>query len=68
MLHEQRVSAFPVIDDNKVIGVISESDLMAKPAVTIGPDEPVISAARLMFDRRVKRLPVTSDDGTLVGS
>jgi CBS domain-containing protein len=102
MLHEQRVSAFPVIDeDNKVIGVVSEADLltkealegtvprtlqsltrqsvrtrvnavtaadlMTKPAVTIGPGESVTHAARLMFDRRVKRLPVTSDDGTLIG-
>jgi CBS-domain-containing membrane protein len=102
MLHEQRVSAFPVLDEhNKVIGVVSESDLltkealegtvpgmlqsmmsqreharasavtaaelMTKPAVTIGPDEPVIQAARLMYSRRLKRLPVTSDDGTLIG-
>jgi CBS domain-containing protein len=101
MLHQQRVSAFPVIDgDNKVIGVVSESDLLTKealegtvprtllsreervrkqvnavtaadlmtrPPVTIGPDEPVTTAARLMFDQRVKRLPVISDDGTLIG-
>jgi CBS domain-containing protein len=101
MLHDQRVSAFPVINnDRKVIGVISEADLltkealegtvprtllsqqdrvrkqtnaitaadlMTKPAVTIGPDETVTSAARLMFDKRVKRLPVTSEDGTLIG-
>jgi CBS domain-containing protein len=100
-LHEQRVSAFPVIDeDNKVIGVVSEADLltkealegtvprtllslqervrkqtnavtaadlMTKPPVTIGPDETVTRAARLMFDRRVKRLPVISEDGTLIG-
>jgi CBS domain-containing protein len=102
MLHEQRVSAFPVLDEhNKVIGVVSESDLltkealegtvpgmlqsmmsqreharasavtaaelMTKPPVTIGPDEPVTQAARLMYSRRLKRLPVTSDDGTLIG-
>ena len=102
MLHEQRVSAFPVLDDhNKVIGVVSESDLLTKealegtvpgmlqsmvsqrehdrasavtaaelmttPPVTIGPDEPVAQAARLMYSRRLKRLPVTSDDGTLIG-
>ena len=101
-LREQRVSAFPVIDDdNKVIGVVSEADLltkealegtvprtlqsltrqrvrsqvkavtaadlMTKPAVTIGPGEPVSHAARLMFDKRVKRLPVTDDDGRLIG-
>jgi CBS domain-containing protein len=102
MLRSQRVSAFPVIDDdNKVIGVVSETDLltkealegtvprtlhgltsqrvrsrvngvtaadlMTKPAVTIGPDEPATRAARLMFNHRVKRLPVISDDGTLIG-
>ena len=101
-LRDQRVSAFPVIDeDYKVIGVVSESDLLTKealegtvpgtlpgltqrrvrsqvtgltaadlmtrPAVTIGPDEPVSHAARLMYSKRVKRLPVTSGDGTLIG-
>jgi CBS-domain-containing membrane protein len=101
-LREQRVSAFPVIDDdNKVIGVVSEADLLTKealdvslrgglsglarqrdrskanavtaaglmttPPVTIGPDEPVTDAARLMYSRRVKRLPVVSDDGRLIG-
>jgi CBS-domain-containing membrane protein len=40
---------------------------MTRPAVTIGPDKPVTDAARLMFNRRVKRLPVVSDDGTLIG-
>ena len=101
MLHDQRVSAFPVVDaGNKVIGVVSEADLltkealegtvprtllsrqervrrqvnaltavdlMTKPAVTVGPGEPVAHAARLMFDQRVKRLPVVSDYGTLIG-
>ena len=102
MLRNQRVSAFPVIDeDNKVIGIVSETDLLTKealegtvprtldsltdqrvrsqvnavtaadlmttPPVTIGPDEPVSHAARLMYNQRVKRLPVISDDGMLIG-
>src|ERR1700743_614495 len=34
MLHDQRVSAFPVVDDdNKVIGVVSETDLLTKAAL-----------------------------------
>lgn len=101
-LRQQRVSAFPVLDDDdKVIGVVSEADLltkealgdaapgmlggilrhreqakaegttaadlMTKPPVTIEPDAPVENAARLMYNRRVKRLPVTTDDGRLIG-
>jgi CBS domain-containing protein len=101
-LREQRVSAFPVLnDDNKVVGVVSEADLLAKealeystpgvvggilhhreqakaagvtaadlmtaPPVTIGQNEPVSHAARLMYARKVKRLPVVDDDGRLLG-
>jgi CBS-domain-containing membrane protein len=46
---------------------LTAADLMTRPAVTIGPDEPVSRAARLMYSKRVKRLPVISDDGTLIG-
>jgi CBS domain-containing protein len=101
-LREFRVSAFPVVDDDRtVIGVVSEADLLAKvaldggdsgmltgmlrrsdhdkaagitagelmthPAVTITPDEPTEQAARLMYVRRVKRLPVVDAEGHLVG-
>jgi CBS-domain-containing membrane protein len=102
MLCDRRVSAFPVIDDdNRVIGVVSEADLLTKealdgmipgvftgmfrhqektkaealtaaelmtsPAVTVGPDEPVTLAAKLMYGSRVKRLPVVDSEGKLVG-
>ncbi len=49
------------------VTAVTAADLMTRPAVTIGPDEPVTQAARLMYSRRVKRLPVTSEDGTLIG-
>ena len=94
LLGEYRVSAFPVIDeDNKVIGVVSEADLlsrealvaaigagaedfgngvtaaglMSKPPIVVTPYEPVTSAARLMYNARVKRLPVVGANGELVG-
>ena len=54
-------------DHEKAAGVTA-ADLMTSPAVTIGPDEPVADAARLMRDRRIKRLPVTNATGTLSGS
>jgi CBS-domain-containing membrane protein len=100
-LHEHRVSAFPVVDDDhKVIGVVSEADLLAKEAlddepgvlagilhrkdqvkargvtagdlmtaavVAVRPEDTVEHAAKLMYDRRVKRLPVTDADGHLAG-
>jgi CBS domain-containing protein len=35
--------------------------------VTIGPDDTVEHAAKLMYDRKVKRLPVVDQGGRLVG-
>jgi CBS domain-containing protein len=103
-LRKYRVSAFPVLDDGKVIGVVSEADMLAKealdsepegmpgmivgllrrrehkkargttagdlmtsPPVTVTPDDTIERAARLMYTRRVKRLPVVDADGHLVG-
>jgi CBS-domain-containing membrane protein len=96
-LRKDRVSAFPVLDDEgKVVGIVSESDmlpketldprntistpgmdaeilrlrdrqkaesitaadLMTRPAVTASPEDSVDHAARLMYLRGVKRLPV----------
>lgn len=49
------------------ITAVTAADLMTTPPVTIGPGQPVTHAARLMYSRRVKRLPVTDDDGRLIG-
>ncbi len=100
-LREHRVSAFPVVDDDgKVIGVVSEADMLTKEAlydepsvisgilhhrdqvkargvtagdlmttvvVAVRPQDTVEHAAKLMYDRKVKRLPVTDANGRLVG-
>jgi len=100
-LREHRVSAFPVVDDDrKVIGVVSEADMLNKEAlidesgfvdgilhrrdqakargvtagdlmttavVAVRPEDSVEHAAKLMYDRGVKRLPVTDENGHLVG-
>ncbi len=42
-------------------------DLMTAPAVTVGPQDTVEHAARLMYTRKVKRLPVVDVHGHLVG-
>ena len=46
---------------------VTAAGLMSKPAITIGPGASVAEAAKLMYARRVKRLPVVEDDGRLVG-
>ena len=104
-LRENRISAFPVLDDGgKVIGVVSEADMLTKealggehdglpgmvtdllhhkdrakargitagdlmtaPPVTVGPEDTVEHAARLMYTRKVKRIPVVDADGHLAG-
>ena len=100
-LRKNRVSAFPVIDDDgKVVGVVSEADMLTKEAldgepglfagilhrrdagkargvtagdlmttavVTVAPEDTVERAARLMYERKVKRLPVVDANGHLVG-
>jgi CBS domain-containing protein len=104
-LRENRISAFPVLDDEgKVIGVVSEADMLTKealggehdglpgmvtdllhhkdrvkargitagdlmtaPPVTVGPEDTVKHAARLMYTRKVKRVPVVDADGHLAG-
>lgn len=42
-------------------------DVMTSPAVTIEPDATLAEAARFMANRGVKRLPVVTVDGELIG-
>jgi len=73
------VSAFPVVDDPGIItgilrhrdvekaAAVTAFDLMSSPPVTVSPEDSVEYAARLMYDRKIKRLPVTDPAGRLVG-
>ncbi|MFC8765427.1 CBS domain-containing protein [Streptomyces sp. NPDC057193] len=79
LLAEHDISGVPVVDeDDRVVGVVSESDLLASdeltarglmttPAVTVHADETVVDAARLMVRRGVERLPVVDEEERLVG-
>jgi CBS domain-containing protein len=42
-------------------------EIMSSPAITAPPEMPVQEAARLMHEKRVKRLPILDADGSLVG-
>ncbi|MFE7598332.1 CBS domain-containing protein [Streptomyces sp. NPDC057494] len=79
VLAEHDISGVPVVDeDDRVVGVVSESDLLARdeltardlmttPAVTVHAEETVADAARLMVRRGVERLPVVDEEERLVG-
>jgi len=60
-LREQRVSAFPVIDDgNKVVGVVSEADMLAKEALDLtGPGK---VSGILRHHAREKAAGITAED------
>lgn len=50
----------------KAAGLMA-AELMTRPAVVIDPDATVREAARQMYERRIRRLPVVNADGRLVG-
>ncbi len=60
--------------ESKVLDAITDSlaskrvaEAMTAPAVTVGSDRQLGEAVDLMLTRRLKRLPVTGPEGTLVG-
>ncbi|RZU75066.1 BON domain-containing protein [Micromonospora kangleipakensis] len=48
-------------------GATLAADLMTSPPVTVAPDASLVEAARIMGERKVKRLPVVDDLDRLVG-
>jgi CBS domain-containing protein len=46
---------------------ITAGDLMTHPAVTVGSGESIEMATKLMYTRKVERLPVIDGDGRLTG-
>ena len=55
------------LSEESKANAVTAGHLMTSPAVTIQPGAPVAVAAKVMQDRRLKRLPVVTDDGTLIG-
>ncbi|EGJ49945.1 CBS and ACT domain-containing protein [Desulfocurvibacter africanus] len=42
-------------------------DWMNTPVITIGPDESMMKASKLLKDKNIRRLPVVDDTGKLIG-
>jgi CBS domain-containing protein len=55
------------LGEESKITAVTAGQLMTSPAVTIQADAPVQVAARVMRDRRLKRLPVVGAQGELIG-
>lgn len=78
LLTSHGISGVPIVDDDGVIvGLVSESDLLAKSGataadlmtssvITVTPDTDVDDVRGLLIDRRIRRVPVTAG-GQLVG-
>jgi CBS domain-containing protein len=81
LLDEKRISGAPVVDaDSKIIGIITEADIISKVnrdglrvadimshnVITIGEETPVSEIAALLTERKIKRVPVVCE-GKLVG-
>ncbi|NOR48746.1 MAG: CBS domain-containing protein [Methanosarcinaceae archaeon] len=78
ILKDKRISGVPVLKDNKVVGLITRTNLLRKPEEeqlallmardpqTIAPDANITDAARLFLENRIRRLPVVEGD-KLVG-
>jgi CBS domain-containing protein len=70
-----RLSLVKTLDAETVTAQLSEiarghqmaQDIMTPEPLTISSYTPVSAAARLMAERRIKRLPVVDDDGKLIG-
>jgi predicted transcriptional regulator len=72
------VSGLPVCDGARVVGVVSEADLIGKsgstvgevmtaPAVTVTESTRLEQVAEMLTRRRIRRLPVVDAQGALVG-
>ena len=102
LMRENRIGGLPVVDNGKVVGMITESDFlnmaaetpagerhgfldalfgghgaahpntlvgeaMTKDPINVGASMSIREAARRMKRHRIKRVPVVTDDGELVG-
>ncbi len=78
LLKDQKVSGVPVLKDGKVVGIVSRANLLKNPEeeqlallmtrnpITIQPDVDITVAAKILLEKKIRRLPVVNND-KLVG-
>ena len=78
ILKNKHISGVPVLKDSKVVGIVTRTNLLQNPEeeqlallmtrnpITISPGSDLPTAARLLLENHIRRLPVV-DEGKLVG-
>jgi IMP dehydrogenase len=79
LMKESRHNSYPVVEDNKLVGMITAfdivskewadtvKDLMSTQLVVANQHLSINDASRVMFRRGISRMPVVDEDGSLVG-
>jgi len=80
LMVDKKVSGLPVVDDDgKILGVITEADVltnrkttsvkaaMTDKPITVCGDDTIKAAAELLAGKKIKRALVAKEDGTLWG-
>ena len=81
LLYQERISGVPVVNaDGQIIGIVTEADIISKASreglrvadimsheiIAVTEDTPINEIARLLSERKIKRVPVVSG-GKLAG-
>ena len=79
LMRESRHNSYPVVKDNKLVGMITAFDIVSKKwadtveglmstkLVVANQDLSINDASRVMFRRGISRMPVVDKEGVLVG-
>lgn len=78
ILKTKHISGVPIVKDGELAGIVTRTDLLKHPEeeqiamlmtrnpVTISPDKSIVDAARVILEKKIRRLPVV-DDNSLMG-
>ena len=79
MMERLRIRHLPVVEDGRLVGILSDRDLLKRPAgtscgaamtpapVTCLPNTPVRKVAQLMLQHKIDSIPVVGHSGVLTG-